>query len=109
MQENELKRLEQKNPIVEVAVEMGFTVRNNMTACFRTDRHGQGDAPSLFFNIAKNTFLCRTCPDVGGGVTDFICQAKGWPREQAIEWLAHRIEFDRQTREMYYERRGRRR
>jgi hypothetical protein len=46
---------------------------------------------------------------VGGSVVDFVCQVKGWPREQAIAWLAHRIEFDRQTREMYYERRGRRR
>ena len=109
MQEKELKRLEQKNPIVEVAVELGFTVRNNMTICFQADRHGEDSAPSLFFNIAKNTFLCRTCPDVGGTVTDLICQVKGWPREKAIQWLAHRIEFDLQTREMYYERRGRRR
>lgn len=109
MPENELKRLEQKNPIVEVAVEMGLTVRNNLATCFRTDRHTGDGAPSLFFNVAKNTFLCRTCPDVGGGVIDFICQVKGWQRQQAIDWLAHRIEFDRQTREMYYERHGRRR
>jgi hypothetical protein len=109
MQEKEIQRLEQANPIVEVAVEMGFAVRNNLTACFRTDRHGEGHdgAPSLFFNVAKNTFLCRTCPDVAGGVIDFICQVKGWPRQQAVDWLAHRIEFDRQTREMYYERGGR--
>lgn len=109
MQENEIKHLEQKNPIVEVAVELGITVRNNMGACFRTDQHGDDDEPSLFFNIAKNTFLCRTCKDVGGNVIDFVSQIKGWSREQAIAWLAHRIEFDRQTREMYYERRGRRR
>ncbi len=104
MQENELKRLEQSNPIVQVAVEMGFGVRGNLGYCFRTERHIGQDAPSLFFNVARNSFLCKTCKDVGGNVIDFICQYKGWEPQQAVEWLIHRIEFDQQTRALYYSR-----
>ncbi|MGD9366782.1 MAG: CHC2 zinc finger domain-containing protein [Desulfobacteraceae bacterium] len=102
MEEHEIKRIEQSNAIVEVAVEMGLRLRANLGPCFRTERHAGEDEPSLFFNVAKNTFLCRRCPDVGGGVIDFVCQYKGWERQKAIEWLAHRIEFDQQTRQMYY-------
>jgi hypothetical protein len=102
MQTQEIKRLEQKNPIVAVAVEMGLSVKNNMAPCFRQDRHGPDDPPSLFFNVAQNSFLCRECPDVGGGVIDFIVQLKGWNRQEAIDWLVHRNEFDLETRQLYY-------
>jgi hypothetical protein len=102
MEEQEIRRIEQANPIVEVAVEMGISVRGNLGACFRTERHAAGTEPTLFFNVARNSFFCKTCADVGGGVVDFICQHKGWERDKAIEWLVHRIEFDQQTRKMYY-------
>ena len=102
MEEREIRRIEQANAIIEVAVELGMKVRGNLAPCFRTERHGQADEPTLFFNVARNSFLCKACKDVGGGVIDFICQYKDWKREKAIEWLAHRIEFDRQTRDMYY-------
>ena len=102
MEEQEIKRIELANPIVEVAVEMGIPVRGNLGTCFRTERHTADTEPTLFFNVARNSFLCKTCADVGGGVIDFICQYKGWERAKAIEWLAHRIEFDQQTRNMYY-------
>jgi hypothetical protein len=102
MDENEIKRIEQSNSIIEVAVEMGLKLRANLGPCFRTERHAEEDEPSLFFNVAKNTFLCKICPDVGGDVIDFVCQYKSWERKKAIEWLAHRIEFDLQTRELYY-------
>jgi hypothetical protein len=46
--------------------------------------------------------LCKSCQDIGGDVVDFICQYKGWEPQQAIEWLAHRIEFDFETRQKYY-------
>jgi hypothetical protein len=109
MQENDLKRLEQLNPIIQVAVEMGLSVRRNLGYCFRTERHTGDDAPSLFFNVARNSFLCKTCDDVGGSVVDFICQYKGWDRQEAIAWLVHRIEFDQQTRAMYYSKSRKRR
>ncbi len=102
MQEKEIGYIEQANAIVEVAVELGLKVRKNLGGCFRTERHSGQEEPSLFFNVARNSFLCKTCGDVGGGVIEFICQYKGWERQKAIEWLAHRIEFDQQTREMYY-------
>lgn len=102
MHDHEIKHITQANPIVEVAVELGLRLRANTGPCFRTERHADNDQPALFFNVAKNTFLCRNCPDVGGGVIDFVCQYKGWERRKAIEWLAHRIEFDQQTRKMYY-------
>ena len=102
MEEQELKRIEQSNSIVEVAVEMGLKLRANIGSCFRSEQHSEEDEPSLFFNVAKNTFFCRTCPDVGGGVVDFVCQYKNWESQEAIDWLVHRIEFDQQTRQMYY-------
>jgi hypothetical protein len=102
MRKDDPMSLEGLHPIIEVAVEMGFKVRDNLTTCFRTERHIENAGPSLFFNVARNTFLCKHCSDVGGDVIDFICQYKGWSRREAIEWLAHRTEFDRQTRELYY-------
>jgi hypothetical protein len=99
-----LEHIMQSNPIVEVAVELGLRLRANVGPCFRTGRHADADPPTLFFNVAKNTFLCRTCSDVGGDVIDFVCQYKGWERQKAIEWLIHRIEFDRETRMKYYNR-----
>lgn len=104
MEEHEIRSIEKANPILEVAAEMGLKVRANLGACFRPERHRPDDEPTLFFNVAKNTFLCKTCGDVGGSVIDFVCQLKGWQRQQAIDWLSHRIEFDRQTRQMYYTR-----
>lgn len=103
MEEKELKLIEQANPIIEVAAELGLKVRGNLGPCFHAERHTEKD-PSLFFNVARNSFLCKTCKDVGGGVIDFICQYKGWERQKAIEWLAHRIEFDQETRQKYYTR-----
>lgn len=107
MQGDALKQLEQANPIVEVAVEMGLHVRNNLGFCFCSERHSEEKEPSLFFNVAQNTFFCRKCQDVGGGVVEFVCQYKGWDRQKAIDWLLHRNEFDQETRQKYYYR-GRR-
>jgi DNA primase len=104
MDEQAIKRIEQANPILEIAAEMGIKIRGNLGACFKTQQHTADEAPTLFFNVAKNTFFCKSCRDVGGGVIDFVGQLKGWTRQEAIEWLAHRIEFDRQTRKMYYSR-----
>lgn len=98
----ELERILQSNPIVEVAVELGLRLRANVGPCFRTERHADNDPSTLFFNVAQNTFLCRTCSDVGGDVIDFVCQYKGWERQKAIAWLIHRIEFDQETRMKYY-------
>ena len=104
MDEKEIAQIERSNAIIEVAVELGLKVRGNVGPCFRAGRHPDKDNPSLFFDVARNRFLCRTCDDVGGGVIDFVCQYKSWDRQKAIEWLAHRIEFDQQTRKMYYSR-----
>lgn len=103
MKEQDIALIEQANPIIEVAAELGLKVRGNLGPCFRLERHPEQE-PSLFFNVARNSFLCKTCGDVGGGVIDFICQYKGWEREKAIVWLAHRIEFDQETRKKYYTR-----
>lgn len=104
MDEKEVARIELANPIVEVAVELGIKVRGNLGECFRSDRHTGQDEPTLFFNVARNTFLCKQCQDVGGGVIAFLCQYKGWGRQEAIDWLVHRIEFDQETRKKYYSR-----
>ena len=108
MEAKDLKLLEQGNPILQVAVELGVKVRSNMGKCFRSERHtDDSDEFTLFFNLAKNSFFCKTCTDVDGNVIDLVCQCQGWERQKAIDWLNHRIEFDLQTQELYY-RRGKR-
>jgi hypothetical protein len=110
MDEQELKVLQQASPILEIAVELGIKLRSNMGQCFRGEKHAAGAADfSLFFNPAENSFFCRACEDVGGDVIDLVCQCKGWPRDQAIEWLAHRRTFDLETRDKYYGRADKRR
>ena len=102
MSDGDLKHLEQSNPIIQVATEMGLKIRGNMGQCFRHDRHTDTDAPTLFFDVVRNRFFCKVCPDVGGGVIDFICQYRQWDRQKAIDWLCHRVAFDRETQEKYY-------
>ena len=102
-EEIDLKTLERASPIIEVATELGIKVQGSMGTCFREDRHAAGgEKQTLFFNPAKNTFKCRTCPDVGGSVVDLVCQRQGWNREEAIAWLAHRHEFDQLTQKKYH-------
>jgi hypothetical protein len=107
MEPDELRRIEQRNPILQVAIELGLKVRGSIGECFRGERHPDAGSTTLFFDVARNTFFCKSCSDVGGGVIDLVCQVRGWERQQAIEWLAHRLDFDQKTREMYYGR-GRR-
>jgi hypothetical protein len=104
MEDRDLNKLEQGNPILQVAVELGIKVRSTTGICFRSERHVNGsDEFTLFFDLAKNSFFCKTCSDVGGNVIDLVCQYQGCDREKAIDWLKHRIEFDLQTRELYYQ------
>lgn len=98
----DLEQLEKANPIVQIAIELGIKVQGGMGKCFRTDRHVSDEKPTLFFNPAKNVFRCRECDDVGGSVVDLVCQYQGWDRQRAIEWLAHRAEFDRFTKKLYH-------
>lgn len=103
MPEIDLKMLERASPIIGVATELGIKVRGNMARCFRKERHpDESEVPTLFFNAAKNNFFCRTCPDVGGSVIDLVRQFQGWDRERALDWLAHRSEFDQITRQRYH-------
>ncbi|MFH1113490.1 MAG: hypothetical protein V1792_06180 [Pseudomonadota bacterium] len=102
MDDKERKRIENVSRIIEVAVELGIKVKGNVGKCFMAERHGNGNDMTLFFNVAKNTFLCKTCPDVGGSVTDLVCQQRGWEERQALDWLAHRAEFDQLTKSMYH-------
>ncbi len=103
MEENDMKRLEQVNAIIQVATELGIKVKGSVGTCFRQDLHKDDDGkPTLFFNPARNSFTCKICPDVGGSVIDLVCQCRGWDRNKAVEWLAHRAEFDKHTRKLYH-------
>jgi len=105
MEELDLKQLDRSNPIIQVAIELGMKVQGNMARCFNEGAHAVEDkAMTLFFSAAKNSFFCKTCPDVGGSVIDLVCQYRGLSREEAIAWLAHRVEFDQMTRQRYYTR-----
>ncbi len=98
-----LKALERASSIIEVATELGIKVRGNVGRCFKKERHSdEAETPTLFFNPAKNSFFCTICPDVGGSVIDLVCQRQGWDREKAMDWLAHRSEFDQLTRKLYH-------
>jgi hypothetical protein len=101
--EIDLKTLERTSAIIGVATELGIKIRGNVGRCFRSERHpDESEAPTLFFNAAKNIFFCKTCSDVGGSVIDLVSQVQGWDREQAVDWLAHRSEFDQLTRQRYH-------
>ncbi len=103
MEEQEIKELERLNSVIDVAKELGVKFSKSMGECFRAENHPEaGDGFTLFFNLGKNTFMCKTCLDVGGTVTDLVCQIKGCGREEALEWLAHRVEFDQKTKRMYH-------
>lgn len=100
---SEVQQLEQASPIVAVATELGLKVRGNVGYCFKREQHPDPqEPPTLFFNPATNRFFCRRCQEVGGSVIDLVCQYKGWPREQAVAWLAHRRDFDQLTRKLYH-------
>ncbi|MDR3566397.1 MAG: hypothetical protein P4L43_00055 [Syntrophobacteraceae bacterium] len=102
MDEIDLRDIEQANPIIAVAIELGVKVRGNMGKCFKSERHSGADqAMTLFFNPSRNSFFCKSCQDVGGSVVDLVSQYRSIDREEAIAWLAHRSEFDILTRQRY--------
>lgn len=103
IEERDLEKLEKASPIIQVATELGIKVRGSVAKCFKTEGHTlDGERPTLFFNPGKNTFHCRACPEVGGTVIDLVCQHQGWNRQKAVEWLAHRAEFDEFTKKLYH-------
>jgi len=103
MEDIDYQALERANPIIHVAVELGIKVQAGMARCFRRDRHPEDtEKPTLVFNPSKNSFRCRSCPDVGGTVIDLVCQHHSWDREKALEWLIHRAEFDHLTQKLYH-------
>ena len=105
MKTKDLKLIEQGNPILQVAIELGIKVRSNMGVCFQSESHSDDtDEFTLFFNLADNSFFCKVCPDIGGNVIDLVCQLQGWERQKAIDWLKHRIDYDIETQDMYYRR-----
>jgi len=87
----DIEAIKQKSPIVDVARELGFEVKNNRTRCFFPQKHQHGDrTPSLSFNTRKNTFRCWVCKDVHGDVVDFVRMARGWKIRKSLEQLANR-------------------
>ena len=60
MEDRDLNKLEQGNPILQVAVELGIKVRSTTGICFRSERHVNGsDEFTLFFDLAKNSFFLQ--------------------------------------------------
>ena len=103
MDKRDLKSLERGNPIIQVAIELGIKVRSNMGICFNVESHANdADEFTLFFNLSDNSFFCKVCPNIGGNVIDLVSQNQGWERQQAIDWLKHRIDFDAETKKKYY-------
>ncbi|SPF33599.1 hypothetical protein SBDP1_1150006 [Syntrophobacter sp. SbD1] len=103
MNEIDLQKLDRTSPIIQVAIELGIKVQGNMAQCFRNAGHPTADATmTLFFDIARNAFFCKTCREVGGSVIDLVSQYRNLSREEAIAWLAHRSEFDMLMRDRYH-------
>mgnify|MGYP001387857955 FL=1 len=77
----DLRTINQGNPIIEVARELGIKVRGNTGRCFQSERHDtDADEYTLYFNLTENSFFCRSCTGVGGSVIDLGCQHRGWER-----------------------------
>lgn len=103
MKTKDLKSLEQGNPILQVAIELGIKIRSNMGLCFQRESHiDESDEFTLFFNLADNSYFCKVCSNIGGSVIDLVGQSQGWERQKAIDWLRHRIDFDLETQNKYY-------
>jgi hypothetical protein len=103
MEKIDLEKLKRANSIIPVAIELGIKVRGNMGKCFKTERHtDDNEELTLFFNPAQNSFFCKDCEDVGGSVINLVCQYKGWEQKKAVDWLAHRHQFDQMTQKRYH-------
>ena len=80
--------------IIDVAREFGLIVSKNVIPCIKRENHvEQNGAPSLTFNLVRNTFKCWVCPDVCGDVIDLVMQLKNVDREKAIQFLTIRSEI----------------
>lgn len=97
MHQDLIPEIKRRNPILEVAAELGVEVdRSNVAHCFRPERHKHGDrSPSLAFfpqaDPEKDRFKCFVCDDVGGDVIDLVEQRNGFGKKEAIEFLKKRI------------------
>ncbi len=86
-----IKEIQSKNNIIQVARELGLNVNRSTIPCIRIDRHKiKNGYPTMTFNPLKNTFRCWVCNDVKGDVIDLIMQIKNIDRKKAIEFLAIR-------------------
>jgi len=80
--------------IVDIAREFGLSVGKTVIPCIKRENHvDKNGAPTLTFNLIKNTFKCWVCPDVCGDVIDLVMQIKNVDREKAIQFLTIRSEI----------------
>lgn len=71
-------------PIESVAERLGLQVRRHKTICpFHDDQH-----PSLYFNVARNTYRCYAC-GAHGGVLDLAMHELNKPFYDTCLWLAN--------------------
>ena len=71
-------------PIESVSERLGLRVNRHKATCpFHDDQH-----PSLYFNVARNTYRCYAC-GAHGGVLDLAMHELNKPFYETCQWLAN--------------------
>lgn len=89
-----IDRLNEANPIIDVARELGMTVPpNGMVPCLFPDEHGRGDkVASLKLDAKRNTAHCFGCRKVRRWrPVDLVRHLRRCSRHEAVTWLAARV------------------
>ncbi len=91
---NDIDTIISSDSIIDVARELGISVSKNVVPCINKDKHVDSEgAPTMSFNLVKNTFRCWVCPDVGGDVVDLVMIVQNVDRECAVQFLSIRSEI----------------
>jgi MinD-like ATPase involved in chromosome partitioning or flagellar assembly len=88
---NNIDKIISSNKIIDVARELGISVGKHVVPCVKKENHiNSNGAPTMSFNLIKNTFRCWVCPDVGGDIVDLVMTVQNVDRERAVQFLSIR-------------------
>lgn len=87
-----LDSLKSRIGLVDLALALGFEVRQGRMKCLEAGRHSQGDrTPSLSLNSQIGRFKCWVCADVKGDHFDLIRRAQSCTFPEAVSWLEQHL------------------
>jgi DNA primase catalytic core len=86
----EIQKLKELNPILDVASDLGINVVRGKARCIFPENHTNGDkTPSMTIN--NNGYKCWACHDVGGDVISLVMQTQSLTFNKALDWLNDRV------------------